>query len=311
MFGNKLRGLLLDATTSCNALCSQCARTGIDLKPSNISLGMIKSIMESKYLSELQNVQLNGIFGDICAHPQSYEIIEYLNNMDMPSLELIHVCTNGSLQNKSYWNKLGKMKKVVTKFAIDGLEDTNEIYRVGCDFNKIMENTKSYIDAGGHAQWQFIGFEHNEHQYEEVIERARSMGFKEFETWKTNRVSGDLKQPKNKKLASSLANEGVKEKNIVCHAEKNNQMWIDHKGNVFPCCWVCTDNHFIKNTEKERFHSYIDFDVNLNNRSFDEIYEDYLENEEHLKMIMTSGVISPCVQMCGRNIQSDQEQIKL
>ena len=59
-----------------------------------------------------------------------------------------------------------KPDKVI--FAIDGLEDTNHLYRVNTNFNKIMENAKAFINAGGIARWDFIAFAHNEHQIEEA-----------------------------------------------------------------------------------------------------------------------------------------------
>ena len=44
-------------------------------------------------------------------------------------------------------------------------------------FNKVIENAKSYIDAGGRAQWNFIVFKHNEHQVEEAKELSKQLGF--------------------------------------------------------------------------------------------------------------------------------------
>ena len=47
------------------------------------------------------------------------------------------------------------------RFAIDGLEDTNHIYRRNTDWVKIVQNATAYIAAGGRAEWDFIVFAHN------------------------------------------------------------------------------------------------------------------------------------------------------
>ena len=78
-----------------------------------------------------------------------------------------------------------KPDKVI--FAIDGLEDTNHLYRVNTNFNKIMENAKAFINAGGLARWDFIAFAHNEHQIEEAKALAEQMGFVKFRYKKSNR----------------------------------------------------------------------------------------------------------------------------
>ena len=48
-------------------------------------------------------------------------------------------------------------------FSLDGLEDTNHIYRVGVQFKKVMENTQAFINAGASAHWDMLVFKHNKH----------------------------------------------------------------------------------------------------------------------------------------------------
>ena len=58
--------------------------------------------------------------------------------------------------------KIAKAKVKVT-FGIDGLQDTNHLYRISTNFDKIIKNAKAFIDAGGFAKWHMLVFEHNEH----------------------------------------------------------------------------------------------------------------------------------------------------
>ena len=40
-------------------------------------------------------------------------------------------------------------------FSIDGLADTNPTYRVNANWDKVIENVKTFIKAGGPARWDY------------------------------------------------------------------------------------------------------------------------------------------------------------
>jgi sulfatase maturation enzyme AslB (radical SAM superfamily) len=65
-------------------------------------------------------------------------------------------------------------------FSIDGLEDTNHIYRRNVKWDKLISNVKSFINAGGVAEWDYLVFKHNEHQLEEAEKFSKELGFKFF-----------------------------------------------------------------------------------------------------------------------------------
>jgi MoaA/NifB/PqqE/SkfB family radical SAM enzyme len=97
--------------------------------------------------------------------------------------------TNASAKTPEWWSKLpaamGKSHYVV--FSVDGLEDTNHLYRQGTVWKNIMRNAEAFIQAGGRARWDYIVFGHNEHQVEEARALATSMGFEKFNVKKSNR----------------------------------------------------------------------------------------------------------------------------
>ena len=68
------------------------------------------------------------------------------------------------------------MKNVIMSFSIDGLEDTNHLYRQDVEWDKIMERAKKFIGAGGRAEWKFIIFRHNQHQVEEARSLSKELG---------------------------------------------------------------------------------------------------------------------------------------
>ena len=69
------------------------------------------------------------------------------------------VTTNGSIGSRDTWLTLAK-EDVEVVFSIDGLHDTNHLYRQDVQWNKIMERVKWFIENGGNATWKFIIFKH-------------------------------------------------------------------------------------------------------------------------------------------------------
>ena len=76
-------------------------------------------------------------------------------------------------------------------WGIDGLEDTNHLYRVNVDWNRLQENWRAYISGGGKAKWQFIVFKWNQHQLDEVKRYSESEKFKGFNIIRSVRNSSD------------------------------------------------------------------------------------------------------------------------
>ena len=65
-------------------------------------------------------------------------------------------------------------------FGIDGLEDTNHLYRKNVKWDVLQRNFRAYISAGGVADWQFIPFSWNKHQIEDTRDFAFKEGFRDF-----------------------------------------------------------------------------------------------------------------------------------
>lgn len=72
-------------------------------------------------------------------------------------------------------------------FSIDGLEDTNHIYRRNTNFKKIMDNARAYIETGASAHWDMLVFEHNKHQVQQCRDMAMELGFNWFRSKTTDR----------------------------------------------------------------------------------------------------------------------------
>ena len=185
---DRIKWLHIEPTTRCNAWCQFCQRNNygyglsdfelVDLDPSRLQ--KVISVMPA-----LETVQFCGTLGDPCA---SKLLNEQLQVVKDSGLEL-QLQTNGSLRTKDWWAKLAKDfgNSLSVWFAIDGLEDTHKIYRQATNWKKIIENAKSFIDAGGNAVWQFIPFAHNEHQIRDCMKMSTALGFSRFEFVKNAR----------------------------------------------------------------------------------------------------------------------------
>ena len=90
---------------------------------------------------------------------------------------------------------MGK-KRCSAFFGIDGIDQESlQKYRVGSNFKKVQENWRAFIKAGGHAQWQFIVFEHNEHLLEKAKQMSIDEGFERFRIIYSHRSkNGEVKK---------------------------------------------------------------------------------------------------------------------
>jgi hypothetical protein len=138
-----------------------------------------------------------GNYGDPIVAKDTLKVFKHFRNVN-PTLYL-GMNTNGSARTKRWWKEIAEVIGTdgYVVFSIDGLEDTNYLYRKNTIWEKIMENAGSFIDAGGIAHWEYIVFEHNEHQVEDARRLSEQMGFQKFQIKTSSRffssVSGSTK----------------------------------------------------------------------------------------------------------------------
>jgi len=274
-----IRTVHLEITSKCNASCPMCARNKLGgpdnefLPNTELTLLDIQSIMSIDFVQQLNRLYLCGNYGDPVVATDTLEVLEWLRAIN-PSIKLgMH--TNASAKTTSWWAKLGKLLSRpgdYVKFGIDGLEDTNYIYRRGTHWRKIMDNATAFINAGGVAQWEFIVFKHNEHQVDAARMLSEQLGFNQFRTKKTGRFfsntklegkdrqevlnrNGELEyyieKPNNPQYNNdSLSKEQelldtfgsmqnyVDQTCIKCKVAEEKSLYISAEGLAFPCCWT-------------------------------------------------------------------------
>lgn len=276
---DKINVVHLEITSKCNASCPMCARNKFggpinELLPlTELSLIDIQRIMSVEFVQQLSRLYMCGNYGDPIVANDMLEICEWLRSIN-PGIKLgIH--TNGSARTAGWWSKLGKLLSKsgdYVKFGIDGLADTNHIYRRGTHWQKIIDNTTAFINAGGIAHWEYIVFKHNEHQIAEAEQLSKSLGFKQFRIKKTGRFFsnvrlegkdkqevwnrlGDIEYYIEKPTNPLYTNDSLeKEQQLIdrfgnmqnyidwtcikCKVSQENSIYISAEGLVFPCCWT-------------------------------------------------------------------------
>ena len=232
----------LEPTTNCNAACPQCLRTRTEFEPNELSLEDVKRLFDPGVLLQLEKIYMCGNYGDPASARQTIEMYEYFKSVN-PNI-IIGMNTNGGIRYPEWWDRLAKVmngEKDYVVFSIDGLEDTNHLYRRNVRWSKIIENAQAFINAGGKAHWDMLVFEHNKHQVDQAHIVAKQMGFKWFRakvSRRFNRFPVDgISQP------IEFVDNKITQGYIECSAMKENSIFVDASGKVLPCCWQVEGNY--------------------------------------------------------------------
>ena len=180
----------LEISNYCNAACPLCDREEDNAKGylnnSYLTIDKLKKWFNYDF-KNLNMVHFCGAYDEPTIHPDFLKIIKFFISKNP---DTISIATNGGTKNKQFWNELGCITsntRIEVTFGIDGLNDTNHIYRQNIKWRKLEENFQTFIKAGGEAVWQFILFEHNKHQLEEAKIRSKEEGFNRFRIVESSR----------------------------------------------------------------------------------------------------------------------------
>ncbi len=181
-----VKKLHLEFSALCNAACPNCARypTSSYYQHPNIlqeyvwTLDQVQKHLPANDLAGIEKVLINGTVGDFITNNDSIDIIKYIKSSS-PNCTFV-INTNGSARSADWWINLASIPDLVVNFAIDGLEDTHHLYRRNTNWFKIIENAKTFIGAGGIADWTMITFQHNMHQVDQCRSLSNELGFRDF-----------------------------------------------------------------------------------------------------------------------------------
>mgnify|MGYP003136308190 CR=1 FL=1 len=138
-----MKSIEIELSTRCVIKCPACPRTKspgqIQERPiNNWNVGFLDKELVFKLFHEYYGIyNFCGAYGDPIYHPDIIEIIQKL----IKHKKVFNIETNGSKKSSEFWyeiadNDWDKPNQGFT-FSIDGLEDTNHIYRKNSDWKRI------------------------------------------------------------------------------------------------------------------------------------------------------------------------------
>lgn len=274
----EIREVHLEITQRCQAACSMCDRNqngGNDnphLTNAELTIDDCKRIFPPTFIKQLNTMYMCGNLGDPIVAKDTLEVFRYFREHN-PNMWL-SMNTNAGAKDSKWWSDLATVfnKKGAVIFSIDGLEDTNHLYRQNVKWDIVERSFKSFINAGGRARWDYLIFAHNEHQVELAESLSTQWGFEKFIKKKSGRfystanLTGKeshqsvdrkgnftqiLEKPKTTKYINlALLKEQEIEKSygsmkdyydkceIECKVSKSKSIFITAEGLLMPCCWT-------------------------------------------------------------------------
>ena len=237
----------IEASSKCILECPLCDRTWFYNK-------FKKRLNDEINIQHLVNfldgtspdVFINGNNGDPIYHSDFHNLCLQLKKINAT----IEITTNGSGKKKDWWEKLCS---ILTKddsiiFSIDGLKDTNHVYRKNADWNSIMDAVEVVTQHDVKTTWKFIVFKHNEHQINNVEEFSKKCGIQNFKLVKSDRWWDKDLMPSKKYVDQSYKHqmavtEGTEQESIIkqqCMSVQDGNpdtgLYIDSNGDFYPCC---------------------------------------------------------------------------
>ena len=271
-----IKTIHLEVTQNCQASCPMCDRNmnGKGVNPhinlDELTLEDCKKIFNPSFIKQLNTMYMCGNLGDPIVAKDTLEIFRYFRQHN-PNIWL-SMNTNAGARDEAWWVELANIfaRCGAVIFSVDGLRTTNHIYRQGVVWDKVERSMDAFISAGGRARWDFLIFEHNQHQVDEARALSEQKGFEKFMAKKTGRfitqdskkkeshqavnkkgiATTEIKKPDKKYQNAAIKSQDklVKKYNsmdnyydkvsINCKVKDEGSLYITAEGLALPCCWT-------------------------------------------------------------------------
>ena len=240
----------IEPTSKCILECPLCDRTWFyDKFKKRLNHEIDIKHLQNFLSDDAYTLRLCGNNGDPIYHSKFLELCKMLKKDG----HVLKITTNGSNKRESWWSDLGS---ILTKhdeivFSIDGLKDTNSIYRKNSNWDSIIKGIKTIAKNNIYTEWKFIVFKHNQHQIDEAKRLSEKLGINFFRLEKSDRWldNHDLK-PDEEYIDDFFVHQEkvLKDKNYstkidpycLINGVPKRLLYIDSEGFFYPCCWMGT-----------------------------------------------------------------------
>ena len=346
---NDVKCVHLEITNNCNARCPGCARTSKGKTHPNLasnltewSINEIKSIISKSSIAG-KTFTLGGTVDEPMMHTNIYEVVKFF----IDNGGYVEIYTNTGCNTVDTFTRLAEISKQTEMlklfFSVDGLEETNHLYRINVQWKKVIENMTAYATQGGKCEWQYLVFKHNENDIDRAKLLADSLGIPFFvrqnmrnpdpyPAYEYKKVDGKLVlsthmiepsyNPKfEPKAIEQKRNNLVKEskedyKEINCVILHQKEIFVSWNKKLWPCCWFANQYGFGRPVDKLDIFTEFerDFGVewnDLNKQSLSNIlqhqyFTELLEKSWQLDAKYHNPI---CFEMCGN--QGIRQKYKL
>jgi MoaA/NifB/PqqE/SkfB family radical SAM enzyme len=243
-----VRSFNIEPTNRCVLACAECARTGNDFirrNPADIPLAVLRNAFPLDRRADFAGLKVNlcGAVGDAIYHKDLHGVLSYLKQAGLR----VELETNGSFRSPEWWEKTHAIltEEDQITFSVDGLADTNHIYRKNARWSDI-EWAMRYSAARLRVSWKFIVFRHNEHQLDAVRALAAEIGVRSIIFKKSSRFRDeDALAPaddrfigvatRNRRAVRALGEEAAPQVVIKPKCISGKNLAITATGYLFPC----------------------------------------------------------------------------
>jgi MoaA/NifB/PqqE/SkfB family radical SAM enzyme len=289
-----------------------------------LDIEVIKRLLTTERGGELRKIEFCGNIDEPLAHPKLLELVEHI--VDRRPEVRVSIHTNGGIGTADKFLALSRLLArggagSNFRFSIDGLEDTNHIYRQNVRWPKLYENLQAALAGGAQVIWQYLVFPWNDHQIDEAKKRAHDLGCSEFWLRPDRSLATsiglehirELKQkdlhrdPPPGRLSDLRSYAQLKGKPIVCSFRNEGMLFLSWEGKVWPCCFI---SNVLYETDLKRKllneHLVSKYPPNFNSlyhHSFDEILAGPLFRRDLVKSWEKGGAQNKlafrCVERCS------------
>ena len=315
----------IELCSKCSLKCPRCSRQEVPegLINRDLSLQWFKNNFTGRLLTDVRKLTFCGDDGDPIYAKDFLKILAWFrkNNNKVQFV----IVTNGSYKTNKWWEALASIlnEKDHIHFSLDGWDqESNNIYRVNCNWDSIMTGIKAIRQSKAYKTWAAIAFKFNEGKIFHMREMAKKLSFDSFQlTLSTKFGKNYSAYPKNDPLQPSdqyvatgrftrthknlsgkqwhdncldiftkrFYNEDTEYQSIVPLCMIGNKgLYINAEGKFNPCCWTS-----LRYAHNKNIFNYINF-----NKTLTEVLDDPLWKKLFIDQAFGEGP-KECAEKCS------------
>lgn len=303
------RTLHVELTSRCTIQCPACPRTTwreltkIPMPKQDLDIQDFEKFLDCPGGQKLEKLVLCGDYGDCIYYPY---LLDFTQTFREKKLKF---CTNGSHQTSAFWEKLSENLKTGDEvvFAIDGLENTNHLYRKNSNWQSIMTALDIVSQSEAKISWQTIVFRFNENDLDKIQDFAHSKGA-EWYSIKTHRYEDNNLIPtketnyqKHFEFQTDYTNNDPMNINPHCWQTKA----VGSDGIFYPCDWI-RNPKTLYTSDLWQDKQWLD-QLKIKNTTFDKANKVILKWMEHVRHCGKNGTAEVlCKMKCREGIVHDK-----